>query len=54
MKKIHNARLIFKLYAEFELKSGSNKNVLKIKERAEQYLEEHYKDKTAPMEEESE
>jgi len=42
MKKPHNAKLVFKLFAEFELKNNNQKAVEKIKERAEEYLEEHY------------
>lgn len=42
MKKAHNAKQVFKLYAEFELKNKNQKAVEKIKQRAEEYLEKHY------------
>lgn len=51
MKKLHNARLVFKLYSEYETKNNNHRAVEKIKQRAEEYLEKHYQQAAAGGEE---
>lgn len=39
MKKPKKMKLVFQKYMEFEMHNGNKKNVDKIRERVEQYLE---------------
>ena len=42
MKKPKKMKLVFQKYMEFEMQSGNKKNVEKLRERVEKYLEKAF------------